>query len=104
MNFTDRTYLAVHLALALLLCARHENVAHWPAYLAWDIIAFLLILLLAHKQHDGEAWRFVHDWLPAIFFITVFEQVSLLSLSLRGGWQNESVIAYESRLFLMSPM
>ncbi len=104
MNFTDRAYLAVHVALGLLICARHEHVPHWPAYLAWDVVAILLILLLARKQHDGKAWRFAHDWLPAIFFITVFEQVSFLSLSLRGGWQNAHVIGLESGLFRVPPM
>jgi membrane-associated phospholipid phosphatase len=104
MNFTDRTYVAVHIALGLLICARHEHVSHWPAYLVWDVVAILLILILARKQHDSEVWRFAHDWLPAIFFITVFEQVSFLSLSLRGGWQNAHVIGFESRLFRVPPM
>ena len=46
MNLTDRTYLAVHLALGLLIFARHEHVPHWRPYLVWDIVAILLILLL----------------------------------------------------------
>jgi membrane-associated phospholipid phosphatase len=104
MNLTDRIYLAVHLALGLLVCVRHECVPHWPAYLAWNLAAAAIILLLAHKQNDGEVWRFAHGWLPAILFITVFEEVSFLSLAIRSGWHNESIIALESRLFGVSPM
>ena len=104
MNLTDRIYLAVHLALALLVCVRHDVVSRWPAYLLWNLVSVGIILLLARKQDDSEAWRFAHDWLPAILFITVFEEVSFLSLTIRGGWQNEHVIAFESRLFGASPM
>jgi membrane-associated phospholipid phosphatase len=104
MNFTDRTYLALHLVLAVLVCARADRVSHWPVYLICNVISVGVILFLAHKQRDGEVWRFAHDWLPAIFFITVFEQVSFLSLSLRGGWQNPSVIGFESRIFTEPPM
>lgn len=104
MNFTDRTYLAVHIGLAVLLATSGRQVAHWPAYLIGDTVAVLLIVLLARKQNDGKSWRFAHDWLPAIFFITVFEQVSFLSLSIRGTWQNEHVIAFERQLFGLPPM
>jgi membrane-associated phospholipid phosphatase len=68
------------------------------------LVASAAIVLLAHKSSDGEAWEFAHDWLPAVFFITVFEEVSFLSLSIRGGWQNGHVIALESWLFGASPM
>ena len=104
MNLTDRIYLVVHVALALLVCARHEQVAHWPAYLAWNLGFAAIILLLARKQHDGAAWGFAHDWLPSILFITVFEEVSFLSLSIRSGWQNSYVIGFEQKLFGVSPM
>ncbi len=104
MNFSDRIYLAVNLGLALLVCARHEQVPHWGSYLAWNLFCIALILLLARKQADGEAWEFVHGWLPALFFVTVFEQVSYLSLVLRGGWQNNYLIDLESKLFGVSPM
>lgn len=104
MNLTDRLYLAVHLALGLLVCVRHEQVSRWPLYLTWNLASAGIILLLAHKHNSGKAWRFAHDWLPAILFITVFEEVSLLSLVIRGDWQNEHIIALESRLFGVSPM
>jgi membrane-associated phospholipid phosphatase len=103
MNLADRIYLAVHLALTVLVCARYEHVEHSAWYVAWNCIAIALIFLLARKQRDGVAWEFAHDWLPAVFFITVFEEVSYLSLSLRGGWQNEHLIAFESLLFAIPP-
>jgi len=103
MNLTDRIYLAVHLALTMLVCARYEYVAHWPWYVAWNVLAIAAIVCLAHKQHDGPFWEFAHNWLPAIFFITVFEQVSFLSLTLRGAWQNPQVIAWEAALFAVPP-
>ena len=59
-----------------------------PWYVAWNALAIAAILLLARKQHDSPLWEFAHDWLPALFFITVFEEVSFLSLALRGAWQN----------------
>jgi len=40
-----------------------------------------------------------HDWLPVLLFTTVFEEVSFLALTLRAGWQNEHLIAFESLLF-----
>lgn len=104
MNFSDRIYLAVHLGLALLVWGRHDYVPHWGGYLAWNLICIALILLLVRKQRDGEAWEFLHDWLPALFFVTVFEQVSHLSLSLRGNWQNGYLINFESKIFGVSPM
>lgn len=104
MNLSDRIYLAVHLALGLIVGLHHDRVPHWPVYLLCDFISIAVILLLAGKHRDGDAWRFAHDWLPAIFFITVFEQVSFLSLSLRGGWQNGFVIALESDVFRAVPM
>ncbi len=102
-NLTDRIYLAVHLALTVLVCVRFAEVAHWPRYVAWNLVAVAAILYAAQKQHEGSWWEFVHDWLPALFFITVFEEVSYLSLSLRGAWQNPAVIAWESALFTVPP-
>ena len=102
MNLTDRIYVTVHVLLTILVCARYEVVPHWPRYLAWNVLAIAAILLLAHKKSDGIVWEFAHDWLPAIFFITVFEEVSFLSLTLRGAWQNPILIAWESSLFRVS--
>jgi membrane-associated phospholipid phosphatase len=104
MNLSDRIYLAMHVALALFVCVRHEHVPHWPGYLLWSLACIAAILLLARKQHDGYAWQFAHDWLPAIFFITVFEQVSFLSLALRGEWQNSLIIRLEFHIFHRVPM
>jgi membrane-associated phospholipid phosphatase len=104
MNLTDRIYLAVHLALTVLVCARLAEVAHWPRYVAWNLVAVAAILYAARKQHEGSWWEFAHDWLPALFFITVFEEVSFLSLSLRGAWQNPVLVGWESALFAVAPV
>src|SRR5271157_138165 len=37
MNLTDRIYLAVHVFLTVLVCALHQRVPHWPAYVAWNV-------------------------------------------------------------------
>ncbi len=103
MNVTDRIYVAVHLALTVLVCVRYQNVEHWLWYVVWNLCAIAVIRLLARKRRDGLGWEFVHDWLPALFFVTVFEEVSFLSLSIRGGWQNEHLIAFESLLFSVPP-
>lgn len=103
MNLTDRTYLAVHIALTVLVCARYQHVDHWQWYVAWNAVAMAAILFLARKHRDGASWEFVHDWLPALFFITVFEEVSFLSLALRGAWQNPYLIAAEAALFPVPP-
>ena len=71
--------------------------------MVWNLVAITLIFLLARKQRDGLGWEFAHDWLPAILFLTVFEEVSFLSLSLRGEWQNAHLIAFESLLFAVPP-
>jgi len=104
MNRTDRIYFAVHVVLTLLVCARHDRVPHWPAYVVWNLCAIAAILLLARKHNQGEAWEFAHDWLPAIFFITVFEQVSFLSLTIRSAWQSDSILAFETLRLRASPM
>jgi membrane-associated phospholipid phosphatase len=103
MNLTDRVYLTVHLALTVLVCARSSQVAHWPWYLAWNVMAMAAILVFAGKQHNSSRWEFVHGWLPGLFFITVFEEVSFLSLGLRGAWQNDSLVAWEAALFAVPP-
>jgi membrane-associated phospholipid phosphatase len=104
MNLTDRIYLAVHLVLTALVCVQHDRVEHWLGYVAWNVCAIAAIVVLARKQADSQGWRFAHDWLPALLFITAFEEVSFLSLAIRGGWQNEKVIAFESQLFPASPI
>ena len=104
MNLTDRIYVAVHVVLTLLVCTRYQRVEHWPWYVLWNVGAIAVILLLARKQRDGRAWEFAHDWLPAVFFLTVFEEVSFLSLALRRDWQNPQLIAFESLLFTVPPM
>jgi membrane-associated phospholipid phosphatase len=104
MNLTDRIYVVVHVVLTLLVCARYQRVEHWPWYVLRNVGAIAVILLLARKQRDGRAWEFVHDWLPAVFFLTVFEEVSFLSLALRRDWQNPQLIAFESLVFAVPPM
>ena len=103
MNLTDRIYLAVHLGLTVVVCARYPYVAHWWWYAGWNAIAIATIGYLSRNQQEGSLWEFAHDWLPAIFFITVFEEVSFLSLALRGAWQNAHLIAWESVLFALPP-
>ena len=104
MNLTDRIYIAVHLVFTALVCLRHDQVAHWFGYVIWNLCAIAAIVILARKQHDGRRWQFAHDWLPALLFITAFEEVSFLSLALRAGWQNPHVIAFEALLFPSPPM
>jgi len=103
MNLTDRIYLAVHVALTVLVCIRYDTIAHWPWYVVWNALAIIAIVVFSRKRHDGPGWEFAHDWLPALFFITVFEEVSFLSLALRGEWQNPVLIAWESALFALPP-
>jgi membrane-associated phospholipid phosphatase len=103
MNLTDRIYVGVHFTLLVLVCTRYQRLEHWTWYVAWNFITIGLIFLLARKHSDGMGWEFVHDWLPAIFFITVFEEVSYLSLSLRGEWQNAHLIGCESLLLAVPP-
>src|SRR5262249_36972654 len=104
MNRTDRIYLAVHFFLTLLVVARHEHLPPWPGYVAWNLCSMAAIVLLARMQGRGQVWEFAHDWLPAVFFVTVFEQVSFLSLTMRSGWQNPVLIAFETHVFGASPM
>jgi membrane-associated phospholipid phosphatase len=103
MNLSDRIYVAVHVLLTVLVCVRYQRVEHWQWYVVWNFIAIVLIFMLARKQSDGMAWEFAHDWLSAVFFVTVFEEVSYLSLSLRGDWQNAHLIGVESLLFAVPP-
>jgi membrane-associated phospholipid phosphatase len=103
MNLADRIYLAVHVVLTILVCVRYSVVSRWPWYVAWNVLAIAAILLLARKKNDAAAWEFAHDWLPVVFFTTVFEEVSFLSLVLRGAWQNPVLIGWESVIFAIPP-
>jgi hypothetical protein len=103
MNLSDRIYVAVLIALSVLVCACHQGVDPWPWYVVWNVCAIAVIFWLARKQRDGLGWEFAHDWLPAILFVTVFEEVSFLSLAVRGGWQNVHLITLESLLFALPP-
>ena len=104
MNLTDRIYLALHLALTVLVAARYDRVPHWPLYILWNAVAIAAILFFARKQNAGVAWEFAHDWLPAaVLFTSVFEEASFLSLALVGHWQSQHLIAFESWLFAVSP-
>src|SRR5271165_7126839 len=104
MNLTDRIYLAVHLLLTLLVLVRHQSVPHWETYVVWNACVVAAVLLLAHKRGDSQAWEFAHDWIPLVIFTTAFEEISFLSLTVRSDWQNVYLIAFESRLFSVSPM
>ena len=103
MNLSDRIYVAVHAALTVLVCVRLSHVTHAQWYVAWNALVIAAIVLLARKRNSGPLWQFAHDWLPALLFMTVFEEVSFLSLSLRPEWQNEIVIAWESAIFPVPP-
>ncbi len=104
MNLCDRIYLAVHVGLTVLVCVCYQRVEHWTLYVAWNVVSISAILFLARQESRGRVWEFAHAWLPAIFFITVFEEVSFLSLSLRGNWQNTHIVALESALFALPPI
>ena len=104
MNLTDRIYVAVHAALALLVCVRHERVPHWPAYVVWNACMVAAIVLAARAPRKTNAWEFAHDWLPAFLFITMFEEISFLSLAIRSQWQNAYIAGLEAALFGASPM
>ena len=103
MNLADRIYVAVHITLTVLVCTRCQGLEHWPRYVVWNVFAIAVILLLAHRRSDNLGWEFAHDWLPAIFFIAAFEEVSFLSLAIRGGWQNAQLITFEALLFRVPP-
>lgn len=93
----------MHVALSVLVCVRYHHVEHWPWYVVWNLCAVAVILLFAREQAAGLGWEFAHDWFPTLLFITVFEEVSYLSLSLRGDWQNAHLLAFESLLFAVPP-
>jgi membrane-associated phospholipid phosphatase len=104
MNRTDRIYAGVHVMLTLLVLAEHSGVPNWLAYVAWNLVALAAILVTARQRGKGKGWEFAHDWLPAVFFITVFEEVSYLSLTVRHGWKNEHILALEEMVFGAVPM
>jgi membrane-associated phospholipid phosphatase len=104
MNLTDRIYLGLHVALTLLVVTRYDRVPHWPMYVAWNIAAIVAIVTLSRKQHDGTAWQFAHDWLPAaVFFTSVFEETAFLSLALVPHWQSAHIASFELALFGTPP-
>ena len=103
MNLTDRIYVAVHIVLTLLVCARFAHVANWAWYVAWNLAVIVAIVLACRRHENSGVWEFLHDWLPALLFLTVFEEVSFLSLALRGTWQNPMLMTWEAALFPVPP-
>jgi membrane-associated phospholipid phosphatase len=103
MNLTDRIYVGVHVALTVLVCARYDVVTHGWRYIVWNAVAVAAIVIVARKRDEAAGWEFAHDWLPLLFFTTVFEEVSFLALTIRGTWQNEYLVAVESAIFPAGP-
>lgn len=104
MNLTDRLYLAVHLALTLLVLARHQHIPRWPMYVVWNLAVIATLFFLARKQRDSVRWEFAHDWFPGVVLLTsVFEETASLSLALVPHWQSAHLIALESRIFGAQP-
>lgn len=106
MNLTDRIYLWIHVALSVLVLVCHDRVSHWPRYIAWNIAAIAAILVVsgAARVRQGSVWQFAHDWLPgAVFFTSVFEEISFLSLALVPHWQSGQIAAFELAHFGVSP-
>lgn len=103
MNLTDRIYLAVHVLLTVLVCIRHETVAGWWIYVVWNVAAIVAIVVVVQHRDRGNFWEFVHDWLPLVFFTSVFEEISFLAMTIWGEWQNRYLIAWEAWLFPVLP-
>jgi len=103
VNLSDRIYAAVHVALTLLVLVRAGRVEHWPWYVAWNAACLMAIVVLARNAHRGRAWEFAHDWLPSVFFVSVFEEVAWLASAVGSQWRESILISAEQRLFGVVP-
>ncbi len=102
-NASDKAFVGVHAIMSLLLLLGRTEVAHLPGLLAYNGVAVAAVIVLVHLQGRGKGWAFAHDWLPSIFFITVFEELALLSLSIRAGWHDALVARWDAHLPPISP-
>lgn len=103
MNLADRIYAAVHVALTVLVLVRADRVQHWPWYVVWNAACLAAIVLLARNAHRSRTWEFAHDWLPCVFFVSVFEEVAWLVPAMGSQWRESILIATEQRLFGILP-
>lgn len=100
LNLVDRLYLAYLAAMAVL--AIWNGRSGFGLALAHLAIA-ILILLLAKSSTRSSTGRFLHAWYPLAMFIFSFEEVVRYSLVLAPHWQDFRIIAFEQRIFGISP-
>lgn len=100
LNLVDRLYLAYLTGMAVL--AIWSGRSGFRLALAHLVIAILILLLAAGSTRSSAA-RFLHSWYPLAMFIFSFEEVARYSLTVTPHWQDFRIIAFEQRIFGISP-
>lgn len=80
-----------------------ERVNHSWLIILVNIACFLIIAMLERASSRAPLWRFLHNWYPLGMFIVCFEEASRLSFLVRDAWQDQYLVALESRLFSVPP-
>lgn len=102
-NFADRAYAVFFAVISALILLRYPHVPGPAALVVVNAISVAIIYALARLAYHSSNWSFFHDWYPVAMPIITFEEISRLSLILRGGWQDHYILAWESRLFPVPP-
>jgi membrane-associated phospholipid phosphatase len=100
LNPVDRLYL-VYLAFMAALAVVHTGA--WPALAFGHLLIAAGIVALAANAGRSPIIRFLHDWYPLAMFIFCFEEVARFSLAVVPYWQDPRLVAFEQRLFGISP-
>lgn len=102
-RFVDRAFIALFVALSLLILVFRERLPGWPNYLLIHAAAITFIITLIAAATRSRAFAFLHDWYPLLGFITAFEIVARLSLLIVPEWQDAHILRFEEMLFAEPP-
>lgn len=101
-NLTDQIYVGSLIVVTpwVLISDRVEH-RWWLAGI--NVGCLLSIRALQLWAERSVVGQFLHDWYPLGMFIVCFEEVSRLSFMVRDGWQDRTILAFESRLSTIPP-
>jgi len=74
--------------LSFLILVFYKNQPDWPYYILFNLLIFVLILLIARFFSDQKnKWkRFFRHWYPMVLFTVLYEEIRHLVHIIFPGW------------------
>jgi membrane-associated phospholipid phosphatase len=101
LNWTDLMLASFFVALGSAVLYIGADSAAWFLPTHAFILALIAVLSLAATKN--RLWRFAHDWYPVFVFISAFEEVARLSLTIVPHWQDQIILRWETAIFPVPP-